>query len=171
VGLFVLQGAYIAGAAQIIAVDPFPFKRKAAVEHGATHTVDPGEGDPVAQIFEITGGRGAEFTFEVVGLLETMRQSYDAACVGGTVTFVGALRQDVELPLPANALHAQAKRVLGSSYGSAQVRRDMPKLVALAEAGRLDLGGMVTRRVPLDEVNSALEAIDSGEVIRSVLIP
>ena len=87
------------------------------------------------------------------------------------MTFVGALRQDVELPLPANALHAQAKRVLGSSYGSAQVRRDMPKLVALAEAGRLDLGGMVTRRVPLDEVNSALEAIDSGEVIRSVLIP
>lgn len=171
VGLSALQGAYIAGAAQIIAVDPFPLKRKAAVEYGATHAVDPAEGDPVAQIFELTGGRGAEFTFEAVGLLETMRQAYDAACMGGTVTFVGALRPDVELPLPANALHAQAKRVLGSVYGSAQVRRDMPKLVALAEAGRLDLGGMVTRQLPLEEVNSALDAIDSGDVIRSVLIP
>lgn len=171
VGLSALQGAFIAGADQIIAVDPFPMKRKAALDHGATDTVDPGDGDPVAQIRQLTGGRGAEYTFEVVGLLETMRQAYDAACMGGTVTFVGALRPDVELPLPANGLHADAKRVLGSVYGSAQIRRDMPKLVALAEAGRLDLGGMVTRRVPLDDVNLALEAIDSGEVIRSVLVP
>lgn len=171
VGLSALQGAVIAGASQVIAVDPFPLKREVAVAHGATHTVDPGDGDPVAQVLELTGGRGAEYTFEVVGLLETMRQAYDAACMGGTVTFVGALRPDVELALPANALHAHAKRVLGSVYGSAQVRRDMPKLVAMAEAGRLDLGGMVTRRVPLDGVNDAMAAIESGEVIRSVLVP
>jgi S-(hydroxymethyl)glutathione dehydrogenase/alcohol dehydrogenase len=169
--LSALQGAYIAGAAQIIAVDPFPAKRAAAMQLGATHVVDPNEGDAVEQVKALTGGRGAEYTFEVVGLLETMRQTYDAAAMGGTVTYVGALRSDVELSLPANGLHADAKRVLGSVYGSAQVRRDMPRLVALAEAGRLNLGAMVTRRVGLDDVNDALAAIDAGETIRSVLIP
>jgi S-(hydroxymethyl)glutathione dehydrogenase/alcohol dehydrogenase len=171
VGLSALQGAYIAGAAQIFAVDPFPAKRAAAMQLGATHVVDPNDGDAVEQVKALTGGRGAEYTFEVVGLLETMRQTYDAAAMGGTVTYVGALRSDVELSLPANGLHADAKRVLGSVYGSAQVRRDMPRLVALAEAGRLNLGAMVTRRVGLDDVNDALAAIDAGETIRSVLIP
>ena len=123
------------------------------------------------QIRALTGGRGVEFSFEVVGLLETMRQSFDAACMGGTVTFVGGLRQDVDIALPANALHAQGKRIMGSVYGSAQVRRDIPRLVALAEAGRLDLSGMVSRRLRLDDVNDAIGAIEAGEVIRSVLVP
>lgn len=171
VGISAIQGASIAGAAQIIAVDPVQLKRESAVAFGATHTVDPVAADPVAQIRDLTGGRGAEYTFEVVGLLETMRQTFDAACMGGTVTFVGGLDQQVELSLPANALHAQAKRVLGSVYGSAQFRRDMPTLVSLIEAGRLDLGSMITRRLPLGEVNAAIAAIETGEVIRSVLVP
>ena len=75
------------------------------------------------------------------------------------------------LPLPANALHADGKRVLGSVYGSAQVRRDMPRLVTLAEAGRLDLGTMVTRHLPLEAVNDAMAAIEAGATIRSVLVP
>lgn len=171
VGLSTLQGARIAGAARIIAVDPFPRKRAAALELGATDVVDPGAADPVEQIRELTGGRGAEYTFEVVGTLATMRQTYDAAANGGTVTFVGALRPDVELPLPANALHAQGKTILGSVYGSAQVRRDMPQLVRFAERGLLDLGSMVSRQVPLEDVNDALAAIDAGETIRTVLVP
>jgi S-(hydroxymethyl)glutathione dehydrogenase/alcohol dehydrogenase len=81
------------------------------------------------------------------------------------------LRSDIDLALPANALHAEGKRILGSVYGSAQVRRDMPRLVALVEAGRLNLSDMVTRRMGLDDVNEALAAIDAGETIRSVLIP
>jgi S-(hydroxymethyl)glutathione dehydrogenase/alcohol dehydrogenase len=171
VGLSAVQGASIAGAAQIIVVDPLAKKREAAIAFGATDAVDPGDGDPVEQIRALTGGRGVEFSFEVVGLLETMRQSFDAACMGGTVTFVGGLRQDVDIALPANALHAQGKRIMGSVYGSAQVRRDIPRLVALAEAGRLDLSGMVSRRLRLDDVNDAIGAIEAGEVIRSVLVP
>jgi S-(hydroxymethyl)glutathione dehydrogenase/alcohol dehydrogenase len=171
VGLSAVQGASIAGASQIIVVDPLPMKRDAALSFGATDAVDPAAGDPVEQIRSLTGGRGVEYSFEVVGLLQTMRQAFDAACMGGTVTFVGGLRQDVDIALPANALHAQAKRILGSVYGSAQVRRHIPRLVALAEAGRLDLGGMVTRRVTLDDVNDAIDAIEAGEVIRSVLVP
>ena len=171
VGQAILQGAAIAGAAQIIAVDPFELKRQEALLHGATHVVDPTDGDPVEQIRALTGGRGAEYTFEAVGRLDTMRQTFDAACNGGTVTFVGAPRSDLELPLPANALRSQGKRILGSHYGSAQIRRDMPRLVKLAESGRLDISGMVSRRLPLHEASAAIDAIESGEVIRSVLLP
>jgi S-(hydroxymethyl)glutathione dehydrogenase/alcohol dehydrogenase len=171
VGQATLQGAAIAGAASIIAVDPVALKRAEAARQGATHLVDPAEGDAVEQIRALTGGRGAEYTFEAVGLLATMRQAFDAACRGGTVTFVGAPRSDLELPLPANALRSDGKRILGSHYGSAQIRRDMPRLVRLAETGRLDIGSMVSRRMPLEEVNAAIDAIEGGEVIRSVLVP
>ena len=100
-----------------------------------------------------------------------MHQSFDAACIGGTVTFVGAPPSGQELRLPADALRSQGKRILGSQYGSAQIRRDMPRLVTLAETGRLDIAGMVSRSLPLDEVNAAIAAIEAGEVIRSVLDP
>jgi S-(hydroxymethyl)glutathione dehydrogenase/alcohol dehydrogenase len=131
--------------------------------------VDPTVADPVDQVKEITHGRGAEYTFEVVGRVDTMRQAYEAACRGGTVTMVGALPSDLELPLPANRIHAEAKRILGSAYGSAQVRRDMPRLVALAETGRLDIGSMVSRHIGLTDVDAAFLAMEQGEVIRSVI--
>jgi S-(hydroxymethyl)glutathione dehydrogenase/alcohol dehydrogenase len=171
VGLSVLQGARVAGAAEIFAVDPFELKREAARRFGATHTIDPTDGDPVAQVKLLTSGRGADYTFEVVGSLDTMRQTYDAACRGGVVTFVGGLRADVELSLPANGLHQDAKRILGSAYGSAQVRRDMPRLIALIESGRLDVETMVSRRIALDEIQDAFAAMEAGEVIRSVIVP
>jgi S-(hydroxymethyl)glutathione dehydrogenase/alcohol dehydrogenase len=170
-GLSALQGAVIAGAAQIIAVDPVPAKREAALRLGATDVVDPFAADPVEQIRELTAGRGAEYTFEFAGLVDTMHQAYDAAAPGGTVTFVGALPPELTITFAANALHSQVKKVLGCRYGSAQVHRDMPLLVKLVEAGRLDVAGMVTRRLRLDDINEALAAIEAGEVIRSVLIP
>jgi S-(hydroxymethyl)glutathione dehydrogenase/alcohol dehydrogenase len=170
VGLSVLQGARVAGAAAIIAVDPFESKREAARGFGATHTIDPTDGDPVEQVKSLTGGHGADYTFEVVGTLDTMRQTYDAACRGGVVTFIGGLHADLELSLPANGLHRDAKRIHGSVYGSAQVRRDMARLIALIEAGRLDLGTMVSRRINLDEIQDAFTAMDAGEVIRSVIV-
>jgi S-(hydroxymethyl)glutathione dehydrogenase / alcohol dehydrogenase len=171
VGLSVVQGARVAGASQIIAIDPVADKRRSASGYGATSTVDPADGDPVEQIRSLTGGRGVEYSFEAVGLLSTMRQAYEAAARGCAVVFVGALRADLELSLPANALHAEGKRILGSSYGSAQVRRDMPRLIALAESGLLELGSMISRRLRLEEIGDALHAIDSGEGVRSMLIP
>ena len=171
VGLSVLQGAKIAGAAELIAVDPAPLKREAALRLGATAVVDPNAVDAVAEVRRLTQGRGAEYTFEVVGSVDLMRTAYDAACRGGVVTFVGALRSDLQITLPANALHADGKRIVGSNYGSAQVRRDMPRIVALAEAGRLDLGAMVSARISLDDANDAFRAMLAGEVIRSVIIP
>jgi S-(hydroxymethyl)glutathione dehydrogenase/alcohol dehydrogenase len=171
VGQATIQGAAIAGAATIIAIDPVKLKREEALRHGATDAVDPADGDTVEQVRALTAGRGAEYTFEVAGRLETMRQAFEAACDGGTVTIVGAPPADRDFSLPANALRAQGKRLLGSQYGSAQVRRDMPRLVKLAESGRLALSDMVSRRVPLSGANEAVEAIATGEVIRSVLLP
>jgi S-(hydroxymethyl)glutathione dehydrogenase / alcohol dehydrogenase len=171
VGLSVLQGAVIAGAARVIAVDLSPMKLETAKVLGATDVVDAGAGDAVAQVRELTSGHGADYTFEVVGRTDTMHQAYQAACRGGTVTFVGALPADIVIELPANDLHSSAKHLVGSAYGSAQVRRHMPEIVALVEAGRLNLESMISARLPLRDVNEAFRALEANQVLRSVLLP
>jgi S-(hydroxymethyl)glutathione dehydrogenase/alcohol dehydrogenase len=171
VGLSALQGCVIAGAARVIAVDTEPAKLDLARKLGATDLIDASSTDAVKAVRELTDGRGADFTFEVVGDIGPMRQAYDAACRGGSVTFVGAMSTDKVLELPANDLHSSNKRLLGSLYGSAQVRRHIPQIVALAEAGRLDLGSMISARRPLAEVNEAFDALAANRVVRTVLIP
>jgi S-(hydroxymethyl)glutathione dehydrogenase/alcohol dehydrogenase len=165
----VIQGARIAGAARIFAIDPVELKRKTAEQFGATDLVDPVQGDVLEQIQAATGGRGVDFAFEVIGLPETMVQAYQLARRGGTAVIVGMARFDATVTLPAISLFAENKRILGCMYGSAQVRRDFPRFVSLAETGRLDLGTMVSRRVHLHEVNDAFRAMEKGEVIRSVI--
>jgi S-(hydroxymethyl)glutathione dehydrogenase/alcohol dehydrogenase len=169
VGQAVIQGARIAGAARIIAVDPVELKRKAAEQLGATDLVDPGVGDPVGQVKELTGGRGADYAFEVIGLPETIVQAFATARRGGTVVVVGMPRMDSQVTLSGFGLFYDEKRLLGCVYGSAQVRRDFPRFISLVEAGRLDVGSMVSRRIALDEVNDAFRAMEAGEVIRSVI--
>lgn len=169
VGQAVVQGARIAGASRIVAVDPVDLKRKAAHQLGATDLVDPAAGDPVAQVRELTGGIGADFAFEVIGLPETIAQAYAMARRGGTAVIVGMPRIDSMVMLPGFALFYEEKKLLGCVYGSAQVRRDFPRFVGLVENGRLDLGAMVSRTIGLDEVNDAFRAMQDGEVIRSVI--
>ncbi len=156
VGQAAIQGAHLASAARIIAIDPVPLKRGAALRLGATEAIDPLCADAVEQVRELTGGRGAEYTFDVAGRVDTMRPAFEAACLGGTVTFVGGPQSGLELALPANLMRSQGKRILGSHYGSAQIHRDMPRLVKLAEVGRLDIADMVSRRLPLGDVDAAL---------------
>ena len=170
VGMSALQGARVAGASTIIAVDPVAGKRELAMEKfGATHGVDPTADDAQEQIREITGGRGVEVALEVAGRVDAMRFAYDSICRGGTAVFVGAVRGDVELTLPANDIHAGARKIVGVAYGNAQLRRDVPRLVALAEAERIDLGLMVSETMPLDDVNRAFEIMGRGDIIRSVV--
>jgi S-(hydroxymethyl)glutathione dehydrogenase / alcohol dehydrogenase len=170
VGQSVIQGARIAGAGRIIAVDPVELKREAARNFGATDTVDPAKGDPVSRIQALTGGRGADYAFEVIGLPETITQAFSAARRGGTAVVVGMPRMDSMVTFPGFAMFYEEKRLLGCVYGSAQVRRDFPRFVHLVETGRLDLGTMVSRRIKLDEVNDAFTAMKAGEVIRSVIV-
>ena len=170
VGTAVIQGARIAGAARIIAVDPIELKRKTAEQLGATDLVDPSQGDPVAQVQALTSGRGADYTFEVIGLPETILQAFSMARQGGTAVIVGMPRMDATVTFPAWQLFGGEKRLLGCVYGSAQVKRDFHRFIGLAETGRLDLGAMVSRRISLDEVNDAFGAMQAGEVIRSVIV-
>jgi S-(hydroxymethyl)glutathione dehydrogenase/alcohol dehydrogenase len=169
VGQSVIQGARIAGAARIIAVDPVAMKRKTSEAFGATDLVDPAAGDPVSQVRELTGGLGADYAFEVIGLPETVQQAYRSARRGGTVVVVGMPRIDSEVTFRGFPLFSDEKKILGCMYGSAQVRRDFPRLVELVETGRLDIGAMVSRRISLDGIDDAFRAMEAGEVIRSVI--
>jgi len=170
VGQAVIQGARIAGAARIFAIDPVELKRKSAEQLGATDLIDPGQGDAVQQVKALTGGRGADYAFEVIGLPETVAQAYATARRGGTVVVVGMPKIDATVTLSAFSLFYDEKRTLGCIYGSSQVRRDFPRFISLAETGRLDLAAMVSRRIALDDVNDAFRAMEAGEVIRSVIV-
>jgi len=171
VGQFVVQGARIAGATRIIAVDPFATKRDRARGNGATDVIDPTTTDVVAAVLDATHGRGADYAFEVAMSGPTLRQAYDLCRNAGTVVAVGMPSAGTTVEFDAFQLFSTEKRLLGCYYGSGQVRTDFPRLVALAEAGRLDLAGAVTRRIALDQVNDAFTAMAGGDVIRSVILP
>jgi len=170
VGQSVIQGARIAGAATIVAVDPQAPRRAAGLAAGATHAVDPAASDPVAQVRELTGGRGADFTFEVVGRPELMVQAYDMARVEGTVTLVGMPAVGETVTLPAMSAVFSGKRLVGAAVGGAQVLRDVPRFVRLAEAGRLDLGSLVSRHIKLDEINDGIAGLHRAEGTRTVIV-
>jgi len=122
VGQSVIQGARIAGASRIFAVDPVEMKRKTAEQFGATDLIDPGAGDPVEQIQAATGGRGTDYAFEVIGLPDTILQAWNVARAGGTAVVVGMSRFDDTVTFPAMGLFGGNKALLGCLYGSAQVR-------------------------------------------------
>jgi len=170
VGQAVVQGARIAGAARIIAIDPVGLKRDAALKVGATDVIDPADGDPLIQVMALTGGRGADYAFEVIGLPETITQAYAMARKGGTAIVVGMARADAQVTLSPFEMFFAEKRLVASKYGSAQVRRDFQRFVDLIEAGRLDTESMVSRTIGLDGVNNAFRAMEAGEVIRSVIV-
>ena len=169
VGQAVIQGARIAGAARIIAIDPVAMKRDAALGLGATDVVDPTDVDPIAAVREMSGGRGADYAFEVIGAAATIRQAVDTARPGGTAVMVGIPKLSSDVTIPAMSI-LEEKTILGCVYGSAQVRREFPRLISLIEQGKLDVGSMVSRTMHLHEINEAMRAMQDGEVIRSVIV-
>lgn len=170
VGLAAVQGARLAGAWPIIAIDRVPAKLEMARANGATHTVDATADDPATVARDLTGGRGVDHAFEVVGLSSTILMTYAIARRGGTVTVVGAGGFDDLVSISAMNLMVDAKRLQGSVYGSTDPARDIPRMIALAQAGALDLERLVTARIGLDGVNDAFAAMVGGEVARSVIV-
>lgn len=169
VGQSVVQGARIAGAVTIVAVDPARGRREASLRIGATHAVDPRADDPLDAVRALTEGRGADYTFEAVGRPELIVQAFDMARAAGTVTVVGMPAKDDVITLPALRAVFSGKRLAGSKVGGAQILRDVPRYVRLAESGRLDLGSMVSRRITLDEVNDGIELLERAEGVRTVI--
>jgi Zn-dependent alcohol dehydrogenase len=171
VGLNVIQGARIAGASQIIAVDMVDTKLKLAMEFGATDTVNAGDGDPANAVRSLTGNRGADVAFEVIGLAPTIEQAIGMTRKGGETVLVGVPRMDVEVKVPAFlGLILQNKAIKGCWYGSSNARTDVPKLVELYKQGELKLDELISREIDLAEVNEAFEAMKRGEVARSVIV-
>lgn len=167
VGISTIQGARLSGAAEIVAVDTVAGKLEDAKRFGATHAVLPG--DLMQASDEVTGGDGFDYAFEVVGLSQTIRAAYDATRRGGTTVIVGAGRSDDMVELSAFELFYMEKKILGTFYGSADVRTDFGRMIRLWRAGRLDLEGLISRRLDISQVNEAFDAMRNGEVIRQVI--
>lgn len=170
VGLSVVQGARLAAASRIIASDPVGDRRRAALELGATEVLDPSSTDVVETVFDLTGGIGADYAFEVAGSTELLRTCLDATRAGGTTVMVGAppLEESIEIP-HAVVFGSGEKRLLGCLLGSSNSLRDIPRLVALWQVGRLDLDALVTRRRPLEEINDAVDELRAHAGVRTVL--
>ncbi|HEY8475624.1 MAG TPA: Zn-dependent alcohol dehydrogenase [Chloroflexota bacterium] len=170
VGLNVIQGARLAGANTIIAVDLLDNKLDYARRFGATHVVNAGREDPVQRVKELTRGRGADYTFEVIGRGATIRQAVDAARPRGTVTIVGMAPSGEEARLDAYGLAADEKLIRGSWYGSARPLVDMPKMVDLYLSGKLQVDELISRTYALDEINEGFDLLRRGEVARGVIV-
>ena len=170
VGLNVIQGARIAGAAEIIAVDMNETKLALAKQFGATITVNASQGDPVSKVMELTGQRGADVAFEVIGLQQTIDQTITMTRRGGQAILVGVPRMDVMVTLPAFfGIVLAEKTIKGCWYGSSNVQKDVPKLIDLYKKGELKLDELISREITVDGVNDAFEAMKTGEVARSVI--
>ena len=171
VGLNVIQGARIAGAAQIVAVDVHPDKLDLAAELGATQGVLATDGDPIGAVMDLTGQHGADVVFEVLGRGPTIDQAMAMTRRGGQTVLVGIPAMDVVLTIPAMVgLVLTEKTLKGCWLGSADLQRDVPRLVDLYRRGELRLNELVSRRIPLSEVNDALAALERGTLARSVVV-
>jgi len=169
VGTAAIQGARVAGAARIIAIDPLEMKRQSALHFGATDVVDPTAGDAVEAVKALTGGRGVDYAFEAVGTEKLQTDALEMTRRGGTTVLVG-IAGGGTFTLPTMRMCMEDRTLKGSYYGSARVLRDFPRFIELIESGRVDVGGMVTKHFALDEVNEAIDAMRNGEVVRGVLL-
>ena len=170
VGLSVIQGARLAGASTIVAVDHMGAKLEAARSMGATDVIDSSKGDAVAGVQALTGGRGVDYAFEVVGRAATIRLAFESARRGGTAVLVGAGSPSEEVTFSAFELFVGAKTLVGCVYGSTDPDRDFPAMVDMVTRGTIDAESMVSRRIGLDDINDAFRAMEAGEVVRSVIV-
>jgi S-(hydroxymethyl)glutathione dehydrogenase/alcohol dehydrogenase len=166
VGIAAIQGARLAGASTIVAVDVVEQKRALALQFGATHSCAP---EDLADVRTELTGDGFDFAIEAIGLAKTMRMAWDAIRRGGTACIVGAGREEDTFELSAFEVFFNEKTLVGSYYGSSDVRSDFHRFLRLWKAGRLDLEGMISRRIALEEVNAAFDAMEAGEVVRTVI--
>jgi S-(hydroxymethyl)glutathione dehydrogenase/alcohol dehydrogenase len=169
VGLAAIQGARLAGAGRIIAADRVTAQLPAAVANGATDTIDASEVDLASAVRDLTAGAGVDHGIEVVGKPATIRAAYEATRRGGKITLVGAAGISETVEFPALSLMADGKTIQGSVYGASDPIRDIPVLAGLAQRGLLDLEALVTRRIGIDDVETAFTDMTAGRGARSVV--
>jgi S-(hydroxymethyl)glutathione dehydrogenase/alcohol dehydrogenase len=160
VGLSAVQGARIAGARRIVAIDPVEAKRELARELGATDVVDPGAGDPVAAVVGLTGG--VDHAIEAVGRPATIEAAFGMLGTAGMATIAGFAAPEDNISLPAQALIYGEKKIQGSLMGSTNFREDIPIYADLYLEGRLQLDQLVARTIDLEAVGDTLDAMEAG---------
>ncbi len=168
VGLSAVMGARASGAYPIVAVDLLDSKLELARQVGATHTVNARQNDPVEAVKEITRG-GADYAFESVGNEKVLIQAYHATGRGGTTVTIGIPHPSKQFAVPAVSLVGEERTVKGSYMGSAVPRRDIPRFIAMYQAGLLPVDKLVSRTIAIEEVNEAFDALARGEVARQVI--
>jgi Zn-dependent alcohol dehydrogenase len=169
VGLAAVQGARLAGASRIIASDPVAERRAAAARFGATDLVDPNAEDVVQRALALTGV-GVDYAFDTAGRASLVGACLAATRSGGMTVCVGAAPIDDAITIAPAALFTMTeKKLVGSLLGSSNSLREIPRMVALWQAGRLDLEGLVTSRRPLAEIDEAMRDLSAGRGIRTVL--
>ena len=169
VGLNTIQMSKLMGAGKIIAVDVMKQKLAWAEEFGATHVVDASKGDPVEDVHRLSGTGGVDYAFEIVGTQKTIEQALLATHRGGTCVIVGVSPAGTKLSIDPG-LFLQQRILTGSSFGGGRQRTDVPTLIDLYMNGKYRLDEMISRRVPLEELNNAFDLMLAGEVKRSVVV-
>lgn len=170
IGSNVVQGAALAGARMIIAVDINDFKLEKAKELGATHTVNSTREDPVQIAKDLTWGLGVDYAFEAIATPATIGQAYAATGKNGTVVVIGLTPATAEsIPIPPLDIVLFQKTLMGTLYGDSQPRNDIPNLLALYKSGKIKLDELVTRTYTLDQINEAYADMLAGKNIRGVI--
>jgi S-(hydroxymethyl)glutathione dehydrogenase / alcohol dehydrogenase len=169
VGLSAVMGARLAGAQQVVVVDPIDAKRAEALSFGATHALEPSDDLPEL-IRSMTDGFGADYAIDAVGAPAILDQAFDATVVGGTIVCVGVPGPDARPSLPGPRLVREEKIVTGSVYGSCRPAIDMPNILKLYQAGALPLDRMISKTYPLEEINTAFDDLAAGALNRGVLV-
>ena len=171
VGLNAIQGCALGGAEKIIAIDMSDKKLEFARTFGATHTINPNDdGDAVAKVMELTGGEGADYAFECIGLGATITQAYNAVRRGGTAVVVGVAPPTETVTLGAFMMPFTEKALVGSLYGSTRPSIDFPRLLNLYKAGRLKLDELVTATYSIDQAPEAFADLEAGVNARGVIV-
>jgi alcohol dehydrogenase len=169
VGLSALLGAMLVGAHPLVAVDVVPEKLALARSLGATHTVDARHAGAVDLVRKATSG-GADYAFETVGSAVVLEHAYAATRRGGTTITVGLPHPSQLFSVPAVSLVAEERTVKGSYLGSSVPSLDIPRYIALYQAGRLPVDRLLSSTVTLDNLNEAFDALAAGTSIRQVLV-
>lgn len=174
-GLWMIQGAKVAGAQQIIAVEPRAERRAVAAQLGATDLVDPAGGDSAEQVRELTGGRGADYALEAAGDIAAMQQAFALCRNGGVVVYTGIedkgpATRAATIELPAVPLALRGRDVRSSQNGRCSMRRDIPRFVRMIEDGLVDPAPIITSRYTLDQVNECAAASDARRDLSGVFV-
>ncbi len=168
VGLSCVNGAELAGAGRVIAIDTVPSKLELARKFGATDTINASEVDPVEAVREMTGG-GVHYAFEAIGLKKTTEQAWKMIAAGGCATVIGMIPVGTHIEIHGPEL-LREKKLQGSNMGSNRFRVDMPRFVDFYLAGKLHLDDMISGHIGLGDINTAFEQLATGEVARNIVM-